>query len=899
MPSSVLGDNVISVAAAGDKVFAGTTQGLYVITDMSRPGDRGDYRVELATRRITGVLAVTPYSARGRQHVLFSSLRKVHDIDLATGAVTNIADLTFATSIAFYPPDSSYLFVGHQAGLTLLRRGADGRYSVVPMRSQVNVSVQNLFFDKSGAMFLDTDKELSTLRFPNPADPSAPLRSDYGVATGLPRDEDNMWLMLRDTARVVSDGVVYRPATGDLFAGPAPLFTPDICLNKYVEPNSDIGSIYMHKLRGSVVYTNKSVLMCDGPELVSISFRRHNSRHVGSLAIDERGRLWISRDEHLYCHDLQAVAMSHRASAPRLRLAEAHIGGSRAAVKYNGKEWDLGPIPFENNSLSLRVSLPSYRNMEAARFAFRLSRLDKEWGEWQSTGNYSISYLPAGDYVLSARAVDGIGKACPEIQIRFTVGRPWWGSLEAVILYVFAVILLTWLVVFLYNWKLYKERERLRLAVEDAVGMVQVQKEALEHQASELLRANAEMEKLSVVARYTDNAVVIMDGKGNYEWVNEGFERMYGFGLEQLTAADEGERIGRHSTQKVPEMASVWFDEKKTVVYESLSRHADGREFWTQTTLTPVLNMKGEIQNLIGIDIDINAIKEAEIEIQRQKEEASRQRDLAIAQRNEMYAQKKEMTESIRYAQNIQRILFSGKEDLERLFPYGFIINKPRDIVSGDFFLCFSVDNYRVVIVADCTGHGVPGAFMSLIGVRFFDDIVQGHGCVMPDQILNLLRDRIIVALKQTENTGDLKDGMDVAVVTVDTASGVMYYAGANNPVYVLNQGELEEILPDKMSICISEFVDKPFTLNTVPFRPGNKVYMFTDGVVDQFGGFDQKKLKSKGFKDSIKIAQSFDIENQGDMLARFIDEWRGSLDQVDDILIVGFDVDSGLDIKS
>ena len=324
--------------------------------------------------------------------------------------------------------------------------------------------------------------------------------------------------------------------------------------------------------------------------------------------------------------------------------------------------------------------------------------------------------------------------------------------------------------------------------------------------------------------------------------------------------------------------------------------HKNGSEIWVQTTLTPILDENNEITKLIAIDANISKLKEAEKEIKLQTDEIQIQRDIAILQRDEILRQKNEITSSILYAERIQKAILHTETQLNKLYKNSFVLSIPRDIVSGDFFWCHSADSHKIIAVADCTGHGVPGAFMSLIGISFLKEIVSTLGFYKPDEILNMLRYNIIFSLNQKcdgGNGNESKDGMDISIVTIDTRNNILYYAGANCPIYIINQNKLTVYKPDRMPVGIHKNNHLPFTLHTIPIKVDDRIYMFTDGLIDQFGGKDGKKLKRKKFREKILELQEFDFNEQCDHLKNFFKIWSAGLEQVDDILIVGFDTNS------
>ncbi|GAB4284613.1 MAG: hypothetical protein Kow0068_09710 [Marinilabiliales bacterium] len=255
----------------------------------------------------------------------------------------------------------------------------------------------------------------------------------------------------------------------------------------------------------------------------------------------------------------------------------------------------------------------------------------------------------------------------------------------------------------------------------------------------------------------------------------------------------------------------------------------------------------------------------------------------------ELELKNREISDSIHYASRIQSAILPPKEYISEILPQHFIFAKPRDIVSGDFYWLARKDDKIIVAVADCTGHGVPGAFMSMLGVAFINEIVNQMTKISASEILNKLRDNVIRSLHQTGKEGEAADGMDIALCVVDKTTMNINFAGANNPLFVIRNNNLIEIKGDKMPVSYHVKHNVPFSEHNVQIQSGDVMYMFTDGFVDQFGGEHGKKYKYKPFKDLlIKISQ-LSMETQKNTLIDEFNSWKLAHEQVDDILILGF----------
>ncbi len=264
-----------------------------------------------------------------------------------------------------------------------------------------------------------------------------------------------------------------------------------------------------------------------------------------------------------------------------------------------------------------------------------------------------------------------------------------------------------------------------------------------------------------------------------------------------------------------------------------------------------------------------------------------------LKSKNEIIEEKnKDITDSINYAKRIQQAILPEKTFIKSLLPDSFIFFQPKDIVSGDFYWMAEKNDESIVVVADCTGHGVPGALMSMIGNAFLNEIVLEKGITVPGKILDHLRDKIILALKQGV-TSDSKDGMDIALISLkkEKETVVMQFAGANNPVLVFSQGKLTETRGDKQPIGVREGAHMPFTNHVLTLEKGSSVYLFSDGYADQFGGIKGKKFRAAALQKLLSEIVHQPMDKQKEIVETTILQWKGTLEQVDDMLVMGIRV--------
>ena len=301
-------------------------------------------------------------------------------------------------------------------------------------------------------------------------------------------------------------------------------------------------------------------------------------------------------------------------------------------------------------------------------------------------------------------------------------------------------------------------------------------------------------------------------------------------------------------------------------------------------------------------------------EIEAQRDEIEAQRDLVTEQKEHIEEIHKEVTDSIYYAKRIQEAVLPVSDLSRSILGEHFILFKPKDIVSGDFYWTTKIKNWLIIAVADCTGHGVPGAFMSMLGISFLNEIVQKKEVHKASQILNILRDEIINALQQKGLSGEQKDGMDISLLVVNTDSNEAQWAGANNPLYIIrkfddlkmNQFESDksssnlqishlsnhfiELKGDKMPIAIYPQM-REFTNHEFRLERGDQVYLITDGFVDQFGGPKGRKFMYKPFKEILLQNAEKPLSEQKNILLDAFEKWKGDYKQIDDVTVMGIKI--------
>ena len=301
----------------------------------------------------------------------------------------------------------------------------------------------------------------------------------------------------------------------------------------------------------------------------------------------------------------------------------------------------------------------------------------------------------------------------------------------------------------------------------------------------------------------------------------------------------------------------------------------------------------------------LNLIKAQKVEIEQQKEEILTQneqlidhRERILAHQAKIEAQNEDIKASIRYASTIQTALLPSPTKLKSMLGEYFLYYKPRDIVSGDFYWLEEYRDKIIIAAADCTGHGVPGAFVSALGVSMLNDVLQravsNNEFINPSIMLNKLSEQMKASISGSEN--ETYDGMDIAICMIDRKTNTLEYAGALQPVYIVkkidsseNPYELITLKPDIYSISMTDYKEHKFQNTVIGIQQGDMVYMFSDGYADQFGEKNRKKFLSANFRKLLLSVAHKSIDQQLRIIDETMKKWKGNLEQIDDVMVIGF----------
>lgn len=289
---------------------------------------------------------------------------------------------------------------------------------------------------------------------------------------------------------------------------------------------------------------------------------------------------------------------------------------------------------------------------------------------------------------------------------------------------------------------------------------------------------------------------------------------------------------------------------------------------------------------LIFVFNRLRVTKKQKLVIEEQKEEVEQQKEVVELAHHELEEKNQEIMDSITYAKRIQSAILPAAKVVKEYLKESFILYKPKDVVAGDFYWMEHKDGKVLFAAADCTGHGVPGAMVSVVCNNALNRSVREHGLTDPGEILNKTREIVVAEFEKSEE--DVKDGMDIALCSLEGMK--LQYAGAHNPLWIIRNGEIIETKANKQPI--GQFDNpEPYTTHSFDLEQGDSIYIFSDGYVDQFGGEKGKKFKSKAFRELLLSIQDKPMEEQKKEIDEAFEKWKGDLDQIDDVCVIGVKV--------
>lgn len=369
--------------------------------------------------------------------------------------------------------------------------------------------------------------------------------------------------------------------------------------------------------------------------------------------------------------------------------------------------------------------------------------------------------------------------------------------------------------------------------------------------------------------------IVVLNNDGSVDFVSKSARQLLGYEPDELLGNNwwEATRFTRPEGIEIKRKLQNIFRQRHSGLhsFEHLLRTSQGGQKWISWNVSSLND-----EQLIGIGYDVTEKKIKEKRLTEQNELLTEQH--------------KSITDSIRYAKRIQESILQTHEEIEKIFPESFLLYKPKDIVSGDYYWFSENEKYKYVAAVDCTGHGVPGAMMSMVANSVFKEVFFNHSETETDKILYMLDKELEKAINKNQ-TESFNDGMDVALVRIDKVSGELQFSGAFRPITIIDERGITEIRGSRYPLGFYGEVTKTFEKVDLTLKNGTCVYLYSDGFADQFGGENCKKMNRTNFKELLATAGEMPIEEQEAFLEYSFNNWKQQEEQTDDVLVIGIKI--------
>ncbi len=369
--------------------------------------------------------------------------------------------------------------------------------------------------------------------------------------------------------------------------------------------------------------------------------------------------------------------------------------------------------------------------------------------------------------------------------------------------------------------------------------------------------------------------IVVLNHEGDIEFVSKSAQTILGYNPDELLGNNwwEATRLSKPEGIEVKSKLMQLFNNKSTSVhqFEHLLKTSFGSKKWFSWNVSYLSDTQ-----LVGIGMDITDKKYKEKEL--------------LDKNNLLQEQHKEITSSIRYAQRIQSSILQSREYISKLFAQHFVFYKPKDMVSGDFYFFYEDDTTKYVIAVDCTGHGVPGAMMSMVANSIIKEVLLNKKTKAPSQILYEL-DKELFRSINSYNDEISNDGMDAAVVCINKKTGRLHFAGAFRSLILIRSQNVIELKANRYPLGFYSDIDKVFEEQVIILQPEDQFFIFSDGYADQFGGENNRKFNKRNFKDLLVTLADMPIEEQEGFIEYALNNWKQDNEQTDDIMVIGIKV--------
>lgn len=582
---------------------------------------------------------------------------------------------------------------------------------------------------------------------------------------------------------------------------------------------------------------------------------------------------------------------------------EEYGGYSNINFNYNRITIDK-PIDYEHNNLKVSFVAPYHFYQDSIEYECMLKNIEEEWEHLKNKTEREYINLPPGKYVFKVRATNVYGQKSEVAELVFTIKTPWYKMLVFKILYILSGIFVLIGIITFYTYRLKLANQRLERTVQERTHELQEQTKNVIIQNEEIRTKNKllieQAQKIETTSRQnlqlvaaiqqTEIGILIMKYPNKVYFVNQGFRAMLG-----IESNIDKENINISNVFKQILYLSQYlydtFRTSETRIFETQATTMYKQTKWLHITITPISEDGKFKDDIVILCTDISNQKTAKDAILRQKEELQIQGELLRNVNAELAKSNQLINSSISHAKRIQVATLPSIKTIMQAFSNTFVIFKPRDVVSGDFYWFNKIGSSYMIIVADCTGHGVPGALMSMIGNTLINEMYLRKDVQTPSQVLTYLNDGIKTLLRHKGNLDvPLDDGMDISVCLYTPDTNKLQIAMANQTALLFKKDETNIINGDFISVgdSLTQLANISYTNQEFTISKGDRLYLYTDGFQDQLGGEKYTKYGSTRFLRLMEKINSINFDEQAGLILNEHEHWRDKRRQTDDILIWG-----------
>lgn len=378
-----------------------------------------------------------------------------------------------------------------------------------------------------------------------------------------------------------------------------------------------------------------------------------------------------------------------------------------------------------------------------------------------------------------------------------------------------------------------------------------------------------------LVLEKLNTLIVVLNNKGNIEFVSTSARSILGYEPSDLLGNNwwEATRFSKPEGVEVKTKLMQLFNNRSNSVqqFEHLLKTSHGQQKWFSWNVSYLTDTQ-----LIGIGMDITGKKQKEKEL--------------LDKNNKLHEQHKEITSSIRYAKRIQGNILQSSDYISKIFSSHFVLYKPKDLVSGDFYFFHEDEVNKYIIAVDCTGHGVPGAMMSMLANSIIKEVLLNKKARSASQILYEMDKELYKSINSYSDEIS-NDGMDAAVVCLNKKTGRMHFSGALRSVIIVRENNVIELKANRYPLGFFSDIDKLFEEQVIVLKPGDEFFLFSDGYADQFGGEENRKFNKRNFKDLLNTIAGMPVEEQEGFLEYALNNWKQDNEQTDDVMVIGIKI--------